>query len=98
MKRERYYYVYIATNKRNNVLYTGVTNNIIKRGNQHKTKINANSFSARYNINKIVYYETFTDVNSAITREKQIKAGSRKKKIGLIKIDNPRWEDLIDKI
>jgi len=87
------YFIYIATNKTNTVLYTGVTNNLIKRIYQHKNKVVAN-FSAKYNINKLVYYEVFQDVNAAIKREKQIKAGSRKKKLELIKKMNPNFEDL----
>ena len=79
--REKYYFVYIATNSRNTVLYTGVTNSIFERGFQHKTKFNEKSFAAKYNIEKVVYYETFRDVYSAIAREKQIKGGSRAKKI-----------------
>jgi putative endonuclease len=92
--REKYYFVYIATNKLNTVLYTGVTNNISQRGDQHKNKINKNSFTAKYNINKIVYYETTTDVYTAIEREKQIKGYRRKKKLDLIRSLNPGWKDL----
>ena len=91
---EKYYYVYINTNRWNSVFYTGVTNNILDRSNKHKTKINKNSFTAKYNVNKLVYYETFTNINDAIAREKQIKGGSRKKKIELIKEFNPKWRDL----
>jgi len=75
-------------------LYTGVTNNLLNRDNQHKTKINKKSFTARYNINKVVYYETYTNIYNAIAREKQIKAGSRQKKIDLIRSINPGWRDL----
>ena len=90
------YYVYIATNKLNSVLYTGVTNNILERDSQHKKKINSNSFTAKYNINKIVFYEAFDYVNDAIAREKQIKGYSRKNKIKLIIQNNPGWKDLIN--
>jgi len=94
---DKVFCVYIATNyPRNTVLYTGVTNNIFNRENQHKTKINKNSFTARYNINRIVYYETFERVINAISREKNIKAGSRKNKIDLINSVNPEWKDLIE--
>ena len=75
--QEKIYYTYISTNKIHTVLYTGVTNNLLNRDNQHKIKLNKKSFTAKYNINKTVYYETFTDINNAIIREKQIKAGSR---------------------
>ncbi len=90
----RYYYVYIATNKTHKVLYTGVTNNVYNRIGQHKDKISSNSFTAKYNINKLVYYETYTDVYSALNREKQIKAGSRQDKLNLISGLNPNWKDL----
>ncbi len=70
--KEKTYNVYIATNyPRCTVLYTGVTNNVFTRGYQHKNKINKNSFTARYNINRIVYYETYDDIEDAIAREKQ---------------------------
>jgi putative endonuclease len=92
---QKYYFTYIATNHpRNTVLYTGVTNNILNRDNQHKTKINKNSFTAKYNINRVIYYETFTDVYNAISREKQIKNFSRQKKIELINSLNSNWKDL----
>ena len=90
------YYVYILTNKENRVLYTGVTRDLIKRLEEHKRKIDPNSFTARYNVHKLVYYEVTTDVRVAIEREKQIKAGSRAKKLALIKELNPAWEDLAE--
>lgn len=96
MSQEKYYYVYISTNHpRHTVLYVGVTNNIFKRENQHKEKVNIKSFTARYNINKIVYCETFNNIRDAIAREKQIKAGSRQKKIDLINSINHGWKDLV---
>ncbi|HOZ55815.1 MAG: GIY-YIG nuclease superfamily protein [Parcubacteria group bacterium ADurb.Bin316] len=94
--KEKYYFVYISTNQRHTVLYTGVTNNIFKRDNQHKEKIKKNSFTARYNVNKVVYYETFTDVRNAIAREKQIKGWLRKKKIDLINSLNSEWKDMVE--
>ena len=94
---ERYYYVYISTNKRHSVLYAGITNNLLNRDNQHREKINKNSFTAKYNINKVVYYETFNYIYDAIAREKQIKGGSRQKKIELINSINPNWKDLAAK-
>ncbi len=90
----RIYYVYIVTNKGNTVIYTGVTNNLKRRVFEHKTKFNARSFTAKYNVNKLVYYEMFSSINQAIQREKQLKAGSRKKKIMLIESKNPEWIDL----
>jgi putative endonuclease len=90
---QKYYCVYIITNNANTTLYTGVTGQLIGRIWYHKNK-SVSSFSSRYNLNKLVYYEVYEDVNQAITREKQIKAGSRKKKIELIQKNNPEWNDL----
>lgn len=70
------YYIYIMTNKNNTVIYTGVTNNLKRRVYEHKEKL-ASGFTEKYNINKLVYYEIFNNVNNAIAREKQIKGGSR---------------------
>ena len=94
MRREYKYYVYIATNKSNKVLYTGITNNIQRRENEHRNKINKNSFTSKYNINKVVFYELYGDVYRAIEREKQIKKGSRQRKLDLIKEMNPSWRNL----
>jgi putative endonuclease len=91
------YYVYIMTNKRNNVLYTGVTNNLKKRVYEHKEKL-TEGFTKKYNITKLVHCEVFEDVESAILREKQIKAGSRQKKIDLINSQNKEWADLYEVI
>ncbi|KKQ92023.1 MAG: hypothetical protein UT58_C0002G0022 [Microgenomates group bacterium GW2011_GWC1_39_7b] len=91
----KYYYIYIITNVKNTVLYTGVTGNLVARIYHHKNK-SVSSFSNKYNLNKLVYYKVYEDVNSAIAREKQIKAGSRKKKIDLIINFNPEWKDLYD--
>ena len=91
------YYVYIMTNSRNTVLYVGVTNNLIKRVYEHKAKL-ANGFTKKYNIVKLVYYEIFEDIENAILREKQIKAGSRQKKIRLIDSTNGEWRDLYDEL
>ena len=95
MKKDHKYYVYILTNKINATLYTGVTNNLALRTYQHKNKI-IKGFTAKYNINKLVYFECFNNINDAIAREKQIKAGSRKKKIKLIESINKEWKDLSD--
>jgi len=91
----RHYYVYIMTNKHNTVLYTGVTNDLKKRAWQHREKL-VEGFTKRYNINKLVYYEAFDEVRAAITREKQIKGGSRQKKIDLVNNMNSEWRDLYD--
>ena len=86
-------YVYILTNKSNRVLYTGVTNNLKRRVYEHKTKRNK-GFTYRYNVDRLVYFEYFTSIRVAIAREKQIKAGSRRKKLELINRLNPDWRDL----
>ena len=91
------YYVYIMTNIRNTVLYTGVTNDLIRRVYEHKAKL-ADGFTKKYNIVKLVYYEVFEDIENAILREKQIKAGSRQKKIQLIDSTNIEWRDLYDEL
>jgi len=82
------------TNSNNSVLYTGVTSDLKVRVLQHKSKIYLNSFSARFNICKLVYYESLETIGEAIKREKQIKSGSRNKKIDLINWMNPEWDDL----
>jgi putative endonuclease len=89
------YYVYIETNKIHTVFYTGMTNDLGLRHYQHKNKIN-NSFTSKYNINKLIYYEMYQDVHDAIVREKQIKDYRREKKIDLIKTINPLFTGLID--
>ena len=92
---EKQYFVYIMTNKRNTVLYTGITNDLKKRVHEHKTKL-VEGFTKKYNVNKLIYYEASRDVESAILREKQIKGGSRAKKIGLVDGMNPAWRDLFN--
>jgi len=87
------YYVYIMTNRGNNALYVGVTRDLIKRVYEHKAKL-VNGFTKKYNIIKLVYYEVFEDIENAILREKQIKAGSRQKKIELVNDMNREWRDL----
>jgi putative endonuclease len=87
-------YVYIMANNNNTVLYTGVTSDLKVRVKEHKGKRYPGSFTARYNIVKLVYFERFTSIAEAIKREKQIKGGSRKKKVELINLVNPEWEDL----
>ena len=93
----KYYSVYIITNSRNTVLYTGVTGNLAARIYYHKNK-SVSSFSSKYNLEKLVYYEVYEEINLAIAREKQIKAGSRKRKIDLINKFNPSWKDLFSTI
>lgn len=95
MKRELRPCIYIMTNKYNKVLYTGVTSNLFKRVNEHKEKL-VGGFTSQYNVTKLVYYEEFATMPEAIAREKQIKGGSRQKKIDLINSKNPEWKDLYD--
>jgi len=90
-------YIYIITNKNNTVLYTGVTSNLTKRIYEHKNHL-VDGFSKKYNLEKLVYYEIFEDIYLAIQREKQIKAGSRKKKEELIKSINEEWNDLANEL
>lgn len=87
-------FVYIMTNKNDSVLYTGVTSDLIGRVLKHKSKRYPNSFTSKYNVDKLVYYEKFDSIGEAILREKQIKAGPRKKKVELINSLNPEWDDL----
>ena len=95
MKTERNYYVYIMTNKVNTTLNTGVTNNLQRRVLEHKGG-KSKGFTRKYKLTKLVYFETTDNPGSAIYREKQIKGGSRKKKIALIENANPEWNDLYD--
>ena len=91
------YYVYIMANRYNNVLYTGVTNDLKRRVYEHKMHL-VRGFTSRYNVEKLVYYEVTDDIQAAILREKQIKGGSRQKKIDLIMSINPEWKDLFDEL
>jgi putative endonuclease len=94
---ERQYYVYIIGNKADTVFYTGVTNNLLLRVGNHKDGIN-DGFTKRYRIKKLLYYEVCETIEGAITREKQIKAGSRQNKINLVTSMNPGWNDLYDEL
>ena len=91
----REYYVYILTNKKHSVLYTGVTGNLYERIQRHKAG-HGSKFTTLYNVKKLVYVEVLTTPDDAISREKQIKAGSRQDKIDLINEVNPEWNDLLD--
>jgi len=87
-------YVYIVTN-RSKTLYTGVTTDLLRRVYQHKQKL-VEGFTKKYNLTKLIYYETADDIRTAIQREKQIKGWLRRRKIDLIESVNPRWVDLSD--
>ena len=88
------YYVYILTNKHRTVLYTGVTNDLIRRVYEHKNHLEKGSFTAKYNVEYLVYFESTADVEAAIQREKQLKGWNRKRKNQLIESKNPTWNDL----
>ena len=88
------YYVYILTNKNKNVLYTGMTNDLIRRVYEHKQHFDKNSFTSKYNVTNLVYFEETTDIKAAIEREKQIKSWSRIRKLFLIREKNPAMEDI----
>lgn len=90
---ERKYCVYMLTNVSNCVIYTGVTGNLTQRIEQHKSKT-ADGFTKEYNVTKLVYYEVYSDIKTAIAREKQIKSWNRKRKEDLITLHNPEWEEL----
>ncbi|TAK60932.1 MAG: GIY-YIG nuclease family protein [Bacteroidetes bacterium] len=87
------YFVYMMSNQKNGTLYTGVTNNLERRVYEHKNKLNP-SFTAKYDLTRLIYYEETNDITMAIAREKQIKGWLRKKKIALIESINPEWKDL----
>ena len=87
------YYVYMMTNQYRNVLYTGVTNDLVRRVYEHRNHLIKDSFTARYHVTKLVYFEATEDVKSALEREKQIKSWKRARKDALVESQNPTWED-----
>ncbi len=91
--QDKYYYVYLLTNWNNKVVYVGMINNLYRRISEHKNKL-IRGFTQKYNCNKLVYYESFNDVNAAIFREKEIKKWRREKKNNLVITLNPEWRDL----
>ena len=95
--RARHYFVNILANRPDGALYTGVTNNLKRRVFEHKSKVDG-GFTRRYNVDRLVYFEVLDDSLAAITREKQIKAGPRGKKVELIESVNPQWVDLYDEL
>lgn len=94
---DKQFYIYIMTNKNNTVLYTGVTNDLNRRVFEHKNKL-SDGFTKKFNVDKLIFYEVYDDINNAIAGEKQIKGGSRAKKIKLIEEMNNGWKDLFDEI
>ncbi len=94
--KEKIYFIYIVTNRYHTVLYTGVTDNLLRRITDHKLG-KGGRFSSKYHLEKLVYYEEGNNILDAISREKQIKGGSREKKISLIESINPDWDDLLEK-
>ncbi len=90
------YYVYILANTNNRVIYTGVTNDLIRRVYEHKQHFDKSSFTARYNVDKLVYFEETPSNLAAIEREKQIKGWNRKRKNKLVESKNPNWKELYD--
>ena len=94
---DKQYCVYIMTNKWNQVLYTGVTNDLKRRVSEHKNKL-VKGFTEKYHVDKLVYYDVGDDIEGAILREKQIKGGSRKDKLPLVNAVNKEWRDLYDEL
>ncbi len=90
--------VYMMTNFNNTVIYTGVTSDLIRRVYEHKNLLDPKSFTFKYKVTKLVYFESFNSIEEAIAREKQIKGGSRRKKEMIINSINPNWKDLWDDI
>lgn len=91
------YFVYILSSKKNGTLYVGVTDDLVRRVYEHKTGV-SEGFTKKYNVKNLVWYESTASIESAILREKQIKAGSRVKKVALIEKMNPTWEDMYDSL
>ena len=92
------YYVYILSNSTNTIVYTGVTKDLIRRIYEHRHDLDSISFSAKYQVHKLVYFESTSDINAAIAREKQIKGWNRKRKNKLVESKNPLWQDLYESI
>ena len=92
------YYVYILSNRLNTVIYTGVTRDLVRRVYEHKHHLDSDSFTAKYDVTKLVYYESTSDVKAAIEREKQIKGWNRKRKNKLVESRNPSWAELYDTV
>lgn len=91
------YYIYLMTNQQNTTLYTGITNNLYRRVDQHRSG-KGSKFTEKYHLTKLVYFEVFDYIHDALAREKQIKGGSRQRKIALVNEMNPDWVDLFDQL
>jgi len=89
------YYIYILTSKKNGTLYIGLTNNLVRRIFEHKSGL-IKGFTKKYSVNKLVYFENYSDINAAILREKRLKKWKRQWKIEMIQKENPEWEDLYE--
>ncbi len=89
-----HYYVYILASATNVTLYIGVTRDLVRRVYEHRNHLDPDSFTSKYNVHKLVYFEETSDVNAALEREKQLKGWRRSKKNALVETMNPRWEDL----
>ncbi|PIR39396.1 MAG: excinuclease ABC subunit C [Alphaproteobacteria bacterium CG11_big_fil_rev_8_21_14_0_20_39_49] len=94
---EKLFTVYIISNRKNGILYTGITSNLQKRVWEHKNKV-IDGFSKKYNLNNLIYYEPHANAENAIKREKRLKKYKREQKIKLIEKENPNWEDLYEKL
>ena len=92
------YYVYILANAANTTVYVGVTNDLVRRVYEHRSCFDPNSFTARYRVHKLVFFEQTGDVEAAISREKQIKSWNRERKDRLVESMNPEWRDLYPEI
>ena len=92
------YYVYILSNKTNTTVYIGITNDLVRRMYEHRQNLSPNSFTAKYDVHKLVYYEHTTDSRVAIEREKQLKGWNRARKNALVNSVNPTWQDLYESI
>lgn len=94
MELDKTYYVYLMANKHRTVIYTGKSSDLQRRTKEHKMKLSPKSFTARYNVDRLVYFEGYETNEEAVQRERQIKSGSRQKKVALIEKENPDWKDL----
>ena len=92
------YYVYILANNTRTTIYTGITNDLIRRVYEYKHHLDPNSFTAKYDVTRLVYFDSTPDVRSAIEREKQIKGWNRRRKNTLVSEMNPTWEDLYESL